>query len=92
MFLATALHSLRTLFFYWNLCLVAFNLVRNYSPHLAPDTAPTPELQEILGLAAREMLMEFLRKSKTRRSVAKGKDMGSTGDPLDIVSLRKLKS
>ena len=35
--------------------------------------------------------MEFLRKSRTRRSVAKGKDVGPTGDPLDIVSLQKLK-
>lgn len=67
---------------------VAFNLVRNYSPHLAPNTKSAPstaELRKVLGLAAREMLVVFLRKSRARRSVSKGKGVGSTGDPLDIV-------
>lgn len=32
------------------------------------------------------MLLQFLKKSRTRRTVAKGKDIGSTGDSLDIVS------
>ena len=41
------------------------NLVRNYSPFLAPTTrsaTPTAELRRILGRAAHDMLEEFLRK------------------------------
>lgn len=41
------------------------NLVRNYSPFLAPTTRsapPTAELRRILGRAAHDMLEEFLRK------------------------------
>ncbi|KAF9530289.1 hypothetical protein CPB83DRAFT_868731 [Crepidotus variabilis] len=67
--------------------IIAFNLVRNYSPHLAPNTRSAPstaELQKVLGMAAREMLVVFLKKSRARRSVAKGKVVGPTGDPLDI--------
>ena len=66
------------------------NLVRNYSPHLAPNTqsaSPTAELRNILGLAAQEMLIVFLKKSRTRRSVARGMGAGSTGHPIDVVSL-----
>jgi hypothetical protein len=47
---------------------VVTNLVRNYSPHLAPDTRsapPTVELRNILGVAANEMLEEFLTKWRT---------------------------
>ena len=66
------------------------NLVRNYSPHLAPNTQsapPTAELRNILGMAAQEMLIVFLKKSRTRRSVARGMGAGSTGHPVDVVSL-----
>jgi hypothetical protein len=66
------------------------NLVRNYSPHLAPNTQsapPTAELRNILGSAAQEMLIVFLKKSRTRRSVARGMGAGSTGHPVDVVSL-----
>lgn len=41
------------------------DIIRNYSPHLAPDTRtapPTMELRKILGDAAVEMLEEFLRR------------------------------
>ena len=65
------------------------NLVRNYSPHLAPNTqsaSPTAELRNILGMAAQEMLIVFLKKSRTRRSVARGMGAGSTGHPVDVVS------
>jgi hypothetical protein len=41
-------------------------------------------------MAAKEMLLGFLKKSRTRRSVAKGKGVGSTGDPIDIVSLSRV--
>ncbi|KJA17616.1 hypothetical protein HYPSUDRAFT_46248 [Hypholoma sublateritium FD-334 SS-4] len=63
------------------------DIIRNYSPHLAPSTLsapPTAELRKILGTAAKEMLLGFLKKSRTRRSVARGKDTGSTGDSIDI--------
>ncbi|KDR79882.1 hypothetical protein GALMADRAFT_61975 [Galerina marginata CBS 339.88] len=68
--------------------IIVSNLVRNYSPHLAPNTLtapPTAELRKILGMAAKEMLLVFLKKSRTRRSVAKGKGAGSSGDPVDIL-------
>ncbi|KAF9479756.1 hypothetical protein BDN70DRAFT_906111 [Pholiota conissans] len=67
--------------------IIVSNLVRNYSPHLFPNTLSAPttaELRNILGFAAKEMLIGFLKKSRTRRSVAKGKGVGSTGDPVDI--------
>ncbi|PPQ74920.1 hypothetical protein CVT26_011356 [Gymnopilus dilepis] len=67
--------------------IIVSNLVRNYSPHLAPDTRtapPTAELRKVLGTAAREMLLNFLKKSRTRRSVFKGNGVGSTGEPVDI--------
>lgn len=74
----------------WNWFSVVSNLVRNYSPHLAPNTLsaiPTAELRKILGMAAQEMLIVFLRKNRTRRSVARGMGVGSTGHPVDVVSL-----
>lgn len=46
------------------------NLVRNYSPHLAPNTStapPTVELREILKMAATDMLKVFLRKWRAKR-------------------------
>ena len=62
----------------------------NYSPHLAPNTRsapPTVELRKILGMAAQEMLVVFLRKSRTRRSLTRGVRVESTGHPIDVVSL-----
>lgn len=47
-------------------------IIRNYSPHLAPNTKsapPTAELRKILGMAAQEMLEAFLKKWRTRRQV-----------------------
>jgi vacuolar protein sorting-associated protein 3 len=38
-------------------------------------------------MAAQEMLIVFLKKSRTRRSVARGIGAGSTGHPIDVVSL-----
>ena len=53
---------------------VAINLVRNYSPHLPPNTSTAPpavELRKILRLAATDMLKAFLRKWKLKcRAVA----------------------
>ncbi|KAL1739413.1 hypothetical protein HDZ31DRAFT_49439, partial [Schizophyllum fasciatum] len=49
---------------------VVYNLVRNYSPHLAPSTAsapPTVELRAILRTAAHDMLESYLRKCWIRR-------------------------
>jgi hypothetical protein len=45
--------------------LVVANLVWNYSPFLSPTTRtapPTVELRRILGIAAHDMLEQFLRK------------------------------
>ena len=47
------------------------NLVRNYSPFLAPTTRsapPTAEIRRVLGVAAYDMLEEFLRKWRRVRS------------------------
>lgn len=49
---------------------VAINLVRNYSPHLAPNTStapPTVELRRVLKLAATDMLKVYLRKWRLKR-------------------------
>ncbi|KAF8812135.1 hypothetical protein BYT27DRAFT_7252199 [Phlegmacium glaucopus] len=64
--------------------IIVSNLVRNYSPYLGPNEPPTAELRKILGMAAQEMLTVFLRKSQTRRSVARGMGVGSTGHPVDV--------
>ena len=53
------------------------NLVRNYSPHLAPNTStapPTVELRQVLKMAATDMLKVFLRKwrAKWRKEGAEG--------------------
>ncbi|KAA1474965.1 hypothetical protein DENSPDRAFT_841652 [Dentipellis sp. KUC8613] len=55
--------------------IIVANIVRNYSPHLAPNTRsapPTAELRRILGDAARDMLDVFLR--KWRRVHGEGAD------------------
>ena len=47
------------------------NLVRNYSPFLAPTTRsapPTAELRHLLGVAAYDMLDDFLRKWRRVRA------------------------
>lgn len=49
---------------------VRINLVRNYSPHLAPNTSTAPataELRGILNMAAADMLKVFLRKWRAKR-------------------------
>jgi hypothetical protein len=53
------------------------NLVRNYSPHLEPDIQDAPaaiELRQVLGNAAREMLLVFLEKSRRRARVERRKE------------------
>ncbi|KAF8958169.1 hypothetical protein BDZ97DRAFT_1842909 [Flammula alnicola] len=65
------------------------DIIRNYSPHLAPNTLsapPTAELRKILGMAAKEMLIGFLKKSRTRRSVARG--MGAASGAIDTVLVK----
>ncbi|KAI0690804.1 hypothetical protein BC835DRAFT_1362969 [Cytidiella melzeri] len=50
--------------------IISINLVRNYSPHLAPNTSTAPatvELRNVLKIAATEMLKVFLRKWRTKR-------------------------
>lgn len=45
------------------------NLVRNYTPHLKPNTRsapPTSELRRLLAVAARDMLRDYLRKWKNK--------------------------
>lgn len=49
---------------------VVANIVRNYSPHMQPDTRtapPTAELRRVLCATARDMLASYLRKIRTRR-------------------------
>ncbi|KIL67469.1 hypothetical protein M378DRAFT_191514 [Amanita muscaria Koide BX008] len=48
------------------------DIVRNYSPHLAPDTRTAPpavELRKILVMAAEEMLESFLRRWRVKKKV-----------------------
>ncbi|TRM63448.1 hypothetical protein BD626DRAFT_272035 [Schizophyllum amplum] len=52
--------------------IIVYNLVRNYSPHLSPNTAsapPTVELHRIMSMAAHDMLESYLRKCWIRRCV-----------------------
>ncbi|KAI0760618.1 hypothetical protein C8Q74DRAFT_1208816 [Fomes fomentarius] len=52
--------------------IIAQNLVRNYSPHLSPNTReapPTVELRNILGMTARDMLESYLRKWRRKLAV-----------------------
>ena len=51
---------------------VAHNLVRNYSPHLHPNTREAPpvvELRDVLSMTARDMLEAFLRKWRRKLAV-----------------------
>ncbi|KAI0266114.1 hypothetical protein BC834DRAFT_1026917 [Gloeopeniophorella convolvens] len=53
--------------------LIVANIVRNYSPFLAPNTRsapPTAELRRVLGIAAHDMLEAFLRKWRRVRGEA----------------------
>ncbi|GJE85460.1 hypothetical protein PsYK624_015390 [Phanerochaete sordida] len=46
------------------------DIIRNYSPHLAPNTStapPTVELRQVLNMAAADMLKVFLRKWRAKR-------------------------
>jgi hypothetical protein len=61
---------------------VVANLVRNYSPHLPPNTRtapPTVELRRILKTAAKDMLLVFLRKCRAKRRLEKGKPSQDKG-------------
>ncbi|KAI0353913.1 hypothetical protein OH77DRAFT_1406102 [Trametes cingulata] len=52
--------------------IIAANLVRNYSPHLAPNTREAPpavELRNILSMTARDMLESYLRKWRRKLAV-----------------------
>ena len=51
---------------------VAQNLVRNYSPHLSPNTREAPsavELRNVLSMTARDMLEAYLRKWRRKLAV-----------------------
>jgi len=59
------------------------NLVRNYSPHLAPNTRsapPTAELRRVLEISAKEMLAKFLKKWRKKREV----DANANSKPLGV--------
>ena len=59
------------------------NLVRNYSPFLAPTTRsarPTAELRRLLGVAAHDMLEESLRKWRRVRSESSTPAVRAVGD------------
>ncbi|KAJ7285781.1 hypothetical protein C8J57DRAFT_1285778 [Mycena rebaudengoi] len=72
--------------------IIVANLVRNYSPHLKPNTLtapPTAELRKILGMAAVEMLELFLKKCRTRRNV-EGKRKADQSYPVVDTVLAKI--
>ncbi|KAJ4477248.1 hypothetical protein J3R30DRAFT_3670498 [Lentinula aciculospora] len=61
--------------------IIAADLVRNYSPHLSPNTREAPstsELRKILLIAAEDMLEAFLRKCRTRRVLESQAGGGTT--------------
>ncbi|KAF8064149.1 hypothetical protein FPV67DRAFT_1503662 [Lyophyllum atratum] len=65
--------------------IVVTNLVRNYSPHLAPSTrcAPTTaELRKILVAEANEKLESFLTKWRARRKVEGASDVTPGGSAV----------
>lgn len=50
------------------------NLVKNYTPHLKPNTRsapPTSELRRLLAVAARDMLTDYLRKWKNKATYSR---------------------
>ncbi|KAI0754157.1 hypothetical protein C8Q80DRAFT_1216335 [Daedaleopsis nitida] len=52
--------------------IIAQNLVRNYSPHLSPNTREAPpavELRNVLSMTARDMLESYLRKWRRKLAV-----------------------
>ncbi|KAI0948169.1 hypothetical protein AcW1_009756 [Taiwanofungus camphoratus] len=60
------------------------DIIRNYSPHLAPNTrtaSPTVELRSILTLAAKDMLETYLRKWRTKCRL----EGLATSLPLEII-------
>ncbi|KAJ7774542.1 hypothetical protein DFH07DRAFT_952255 [Mycena maculata] len=72
--------------------IIVANLVRNYSPHLKPNTQtapPTAELRKILGMAAVDMLEIFLRKCRTRR-IVEGKRKADASYPVVDTVLAKI--
>lgn len=63
---------------------VVANIVRNYSPHMSPNTREAPitaELCKVLGIAARDMLEKYLRRWRRKRIVD-----GGSGGGIDEVS------
>ncbi|KAI0070835.1 hypothetical protein K474DRAFT_1693669 [Panus rudis PR-1116 ss-1] len=68
--------------------IIAANLVRNYSPHLAPSTrlaSPTVELRGILKLAASDMLKAFLRKWRRKRRMDDPGGSPETKSILEVI-------
>ncbi|TDL25106.1 hypothetical protein BD410DRAFT_819897 [Rickenella mellea] len=73
--------------------IVVDNLVRNYSPHLKPDTRsapPTAELRRILTSAARDMLKAYLRKCRTRRLLERANGNKEMNAVVDTVLVKIL--
>ncbi|KAF8655350.1 hypothetical protein AX16_003085 [Volvariella volvacea WC 439] len=63
------------------------DIIRNYSPHLSPNTQsapPTAELRKILGVTAREMLEVFLRRWRNRIGVQNDLGLGGKGKAKDV--------
>ncbi|CCM06014.1 uncharacterized protein FIBRA_08257 [Fibroporia radiculosa] len=60
--------------------IITGNLVRNYSPHLSPNTRtapPTVELRSILNMTACDMLEAFLRKWRTKAKIDRPDALGN---------------
>ena len=68
---------------------VVANIVRNYSPHMEPDTRsapPTAELRRVLCATAHDMLASYLRKMRTRRLLS-GMSNTPQNTPVNQVSI-----
>ncbi|KZP18157.1 hypothetical protein FIBSPDRAFT_933616 [Athelia psychrophila] len=67
--------------------IIVANIVRNYSPHMSPNTREAPitaELRKVLGIAAREMLEKYLRRWRRKR-VVDGGPGGGIDEVVDTV-------
>ncbi|KAG6861142.1 hypothetical protein C0995_003410 [Termitomyces sp. Mi166 len=68
--------------------IVVTNLVRNYSPHISPNTRtapPTAELRKILVADANEKLESFLTRWRERRKAQGGNSTAAGGSAKQVV-------
>ncbi|KAF8499515.1 hypothetical protein JB92DRAFT_3099258 [Gautieria morchelliformis] len=73
--------------------IIVTNLVKNYTPHLQPNTRsapPTSELRKLLVVSARDMLREYLRKWKNKVLYSGEPVIKETSQVIDTVMVKLL--